>query len=70
MLNQLAENLCLLTTVQVGSIVHTFDKKYFIASHTGGIKVLINKDIYQVVSIRSPIVKRMIDGDIDIEDVL
>lgn len=54
--------------IGIGSIVETEDKNYFITPTTGGIKIELNKKLYHIISIGSPMAKKLLDEEIEIID--
>jgi HD superfamily phosphohydrolase len=62
----LDKNLRIINEVEIGALVWTDDKNYFITSGTGGIDVDTSDGVFKVISRKSPLFKKLFDEEIEI----
>jgi hypothetical protein len=68
-LNLLLMNLRILDEVEVGSLIWTDDKNYFITSSTGGLEIDSSEGFFKVITRQSPLFKKLADEEIEINDI-
>lgn len=65
-LKQLLSNITLKDSISAGSIVETKNKVYFVTLATGGHKIVINNQTFDIISIKAPIFQKLMEEEIEI----
>ena len=65
----LSSNLRTQESVNIGAIIWTNDRNYFITSQSGGFDIQVDSMLFKVISFKSPIYKKLLNEEIDINEI-
>jgi hypothetical protein len=68
-LNNLKKSIRVFSDVAIGALVYANESFYFLTAQSGGFKVKVDGKLYSVISINSPIAKKLLEEEIEIKSI-